>query len=316
MTGPILLAVPNVSEGRSDTTIAAIAQAFVSDRSAVAAVSRPRLLDIHSDADHHRSVFTLAGAQGLLADALLAGAAAAVESIDVMHRADGERQGAQHPYVGSVDVIPIVYLEPGARGAACAEALVVADRIGQELAIPVFLYGELTADDSRPARSRAELRGGGVAGLAERMRTGAGEGRGLLPDFGPSRLHPRAGAALVSARPPLVAFNLQLAEPATLSDARRIAALVREGGELGLPGLRAIGVLLAGQIAQVSMNIERPFELPLATVVRAVQRHAELASAELVGLAPAAALEGFPSELPMPGFDPDRHLIENALGCL
>ncbi|HEX3518924.1 MAG TPA: hypothetical protein VHT29_07810 [Solirubrobacteraceae bacterium] len=315
-TGPILLAVPNVSEGRSSSTIAAIAAAFLPDRSAAAGLGvAPRLLDVHSDADHHRSVFTLAGTQGLLADALLAGAATAVESIDVMHRVDAERQAAQHPHVGSVDVMPIVYLELGARGAACAVALVVAERIGHELAVPVFLYGELTADGSHAARSRAELRRGGVAGLAERMRKGAGQGRGLVPDFGPSRLHPRAGAVLVSARPPLVAFNLQLAEPATLADARRIAALVREGGELGLPGLRAIGVLLDGQIAQVSMNVERPFELPLAAVVQAVQRHAKLASAELVGLAPAAALEGFPPELAMPGFDPHRHVIENALGC-
>jgi glutamate formiminotransferase len=315
MATPILMAVPNVSEGRNGDTIAAIAAAFASAREpANEASGRPRLLDVHSDGDHHRSVFTLAGTQGLLADALLAGAAAAVDAIDVMRGAEGGREVGQHPHVGAVDVVPIVYLEPAGRGAACAEALVVADRIGGELAVPVFLYGELTADSSHPPRTRAALRRGGVTALAERMRGEAGDGRPLLPDFGPSLMHPTAGATLVSARPPLVAFNLQLAEPATLADARRIAALVREGGEQGLPGLRAIGVLLDGRTAQVSMNVEQPFELPLAAVVRAVERHAEISSAELVGLAPAAALEGFPPDLPMPGFDPARHVIDNALG--
>ncbi len=136
----------------------------------------------------------------------------------------------------------------------------------------------------------------------------------LRPDFGPPTLHPTAGATLVAARPPLVAFNLQLAPPATLADASRIAVLIREGGEHGLPGLRAIAVELHGGVAQVSMNVERPFELPLAEIVRAVSRHAPVATAQLVGLAPAAAFEGFPAELPIPGFDPARHLIENALG--
>ncbi len=127
---------------------------------------------------------------------------------------------------------------------------------------------------------------------------------------------PRAGATLVAAREPLVAFNVQLAAPATVADARRVAALIREGGEQGLPGLRAIGVELDGGVAQVSINVERPLALPLVEIVQAVARHAPPASAELVGLAPRAALEGFPENLPMPGFDPARHVIENALGSL
>ena len=135
----------------------------------------------------------------------------------------------------------------------------------------------------------------------------------LLPDFGPRRLHPTAGATLVAARPPLVAFNLQLAPPASLADARAIAARVREGGEQGLPGLRAIGVELTGGIAQVSTNVEQPFELPLAEVLAAVARLAPVTSAELVGLAPAAALDGFPRDVPIAGFDPARHILENAL---
>jgi len=123
------------------------------------------------------------------------------------------------------------------------------------------------------------------------------------------------GATLVSARPPLVAFNLQLAAPAGLEDARRVAAAIREGGANGLSGVRAIGVLLDGAVAQVSMNVERPFEVSLAAVVEAVRAHAAVASAELVGLAPRVAFDGFPPDLPIPGFDPARHLIENTLGC-
>ncbi len=309
MTAPTLLAIPNVSEGRDPETIAAIGAAFASD----AHDAQVRLLDTHSDADHHRSVFTLAGRPSALAEALIQGIAAATASIDVVSRAgEAAAQIGQHPHVGAVDVVPIVYLNPDARGAACAEAIVVADRIGNELEIPVCLYGELTSEDPlAPGRTRADLRRGGVLGLAERM---AAPHTHLKPDFGPPRMHPTAGATLVAARPPLVAFNLQLAPSATLADARAIAALVREGGTHGLPGLRAIGIELAGGVAQVSMNVERPFEVPLATVLRAVGAHARIASAELVGLAPAAAFDGFPGDVPMPGFDPARHLIENALG--
>jgi glutamate formiminotransferase / 5-formyltetrahydrofolate cyclo-ligase len=290
-----LLAVPNISEGRDRTAVTAIGAAFVS--------RGVRLLDTHSDADHHRTVFTLAGPPGALGDALLRGVSAALERIELDRRAASEL--GQHPHVGAIDVVPLVYLDRAARGAACAEALVVADRIGEQLGVPVFLYGAL-AD----GRSRAELRRGGSVRLVERMRSGE-----LRPDFGPCRPHPGGGATLVAARAPLVAFNLQLAEPASVEDARRIAALVREDGAEGMPGLRAIGVELSGVVAQVSMNVERPLELPLAEVVEAVSRHAEVASAELVGLAPRAAFEGFPADVPLPGFDPERHLIENALGC-
>jgi glutamate formiminotransferase len=111
-----------------------------------------------------------------------------------------------------------------------------------------------------------------------------------------------------------VAFNLQLGAAATLGDAQHIAGLVREGGKEGLPGVRAMAVMLAGGVAQVSMNVERPFEVPLATVVETVGRHAGIASGELVGLAPRAALAGFPEGVALLGFDPARHVIENALG--
>jgi glutamate formiminotransferase len=298
-----LLAVPNVSEGRDRAAIKVVARAFTARGAA-------QLLDTHADADHHRAVLTLAGRPGSLASALAVGAAEAVRRIDVGEGAGkgGRPRRGEHPYVGMVDVVPVVYVDPAMRGAACAEALVAGDLIGQA-GIPVFMYGELTE-----GRTRAQLRRGGVAGLAERMRTGE-----LRPDFGPHTVHPTAGATLVAARPPLVAFNLELAAPATVEEARRIAGLIREGGAEGLAGVRAIGVALRGTgpgertRAQVSMNVERPAEVPLRAVVEAVRRHAKVARAELVGLAPAVALEGFPQDLPMPGFDPARHVIENTL---
>jgi glutamate formiminotransferase / 5-formyltetrahydrofolate cyclo-ligase len=303
-----LMAVPNVSEGRDASVIQAIGQALCGEGVG--------LLDVHSDSDHHRSVYTLAGPSSALSGALLAGAVQAVSRIDVMSGSGSGRPRGEHPYVGALDVAPVVYLDECSRGAACAQALVLADRIGHELGVPVFLYGELagtdrghTARTAGSASTRAQLRSGGVARLAQRIASGE-----LAPDFGPSRLHPRAGATLVAARAPLVAFNLVLAPPATVDDARRIAALIRETGAEGLPGLRAIGVGLGGGSAQVSMNVERPFDTPLRLVIERVRAHAAISSAELVGLAPSAAFADFPEDIPLPGFDPSRHLIERALG--
>ncbi len=331
MTPPTLLAVPNVSEGRDEDTIAAIGAAFASGPARVDArpggatpdgsapdVGAPegagvRVLDVHSDPDHNRSVFTLAGHPGALVDALVRGARVAAERIDVMGPSGGgATEAGLHPHVGALDVAPIVYLDPSERGAACAHALVLGDRIAEELGVPVFVYGELSGVDPGSAMTRAQLRRGGVAGLAARMA--AGEER-MTPDFGAPRLHPSAGATLVAARPPLVAFNVQLASPASVEDARAIAALIREGGQDGLPGLRALGLALSGGIVQLSMNVERPLELPLARIIDAIRAYADLISAELVGLAPASAFIGFPQDVPIPGFDPGRHLIENALGC-
>jgi glutamate formiminotransferase len=335
-----MLAVPNVSEGRDAAAIAEIGRAFAAhdeagsivvegEREAGGGVADVRLLDVHCDRDHHRSVFTLAGRARELSDALLRGGRTVVQRVDVMARTGREvGEAGQHPHVGALDVVPIVYLDLAARGAAAAAALVVADRIGEELQVPVFLYGELSGAERGGGRTRAELRRGGIALLAQRIaadsqRTSRPSGtvvvaagpEPLRPDFGPAQLHPTAGATLVAARPPLVAFNLQLSAPATIADARTIASLIREGGPEGLPGLRAIGVPLSGDVAQVSMNIERPLEVSLAMVAEAVSRHARVENAELVGLAPRAVLDGFPQDLPIVGFDPARHVIENALGC-
>jgi glutamate formiminotransferase / 5-formyltetrahydrofolate cyclo-ligase len=316
MTELPLLGVPNFSEGRDPAVIEALERALVGPDPGNPGDDAnpsppPRLLDAHSDTDHNRTVFTLAGPPRVLADAVLRAAVVAVEEIDVMGPVgEGHPDAGQHPHVGALDVAPVVYPDPALRGEACAEALVLADRIAEELAVPVFLYGELTASAGRTQRTRAELRRGGVAGLARRM--GDHDAR-LAPDFGPPGLHPTAGAALVAAREPLVAFNLLLAPEAGIDLARSVAASIREGGEQGIPGVRAIAVLLEDRGVQVSVNVERPLEVPLAEVVAAVRRRAPVSAAELVGLAPRAAMDGFPEDVPLPGFDPRRHLLENAL---
>jgi glutamate formiminotransferase / 5-formyltetrahydrofolate cyclo-ligase len=271
----VLLAVPNVSEGRDAAILDAIGAAF--------AAGGARVLDRHADPDHNRAVFTLAAEPGTLHEALAAGARAAIERIDLT------RHEGLHPHVGAIDVAPVVFRAPEQRGAAAAEALALADALGQ-LGLPVFLYGVL-AD----GRTRAELRKGGAPGLTQRMADG------LEPDFGPATMHPTAGAVLVAARPPLVAFNLELGPQATGADARAIARALREGGAHGLPGLRAIGLTLPARdgVAQVSCNVEDHEALPLARLLEAVERHAPVTEAELVGLAPHAAFEGWPDRVPI-----------------
>jgi glutamate formiminotransferase / 5-formyltetrahydrofolate cyclo-ligase len=284
---PLLLAAPNVSEGRDLPAVAAIGQAF----------EPARLVDVHSDADHGRSVFTLAARQGDFHRALLNGAWETLERLDL------RRHRGSHPHVGALDVAPVVYVDEGDRGAACAEALTSAALIGDELAVPVFLYGQLATDPSR--RERAALRGGGVGGLADRVERGE-----LIPDFGPARVAPASGATLVTARPPLVAFNVDL-ESDDVELARRIAADLRESTG-GRPGIRAMGLPLPGRgCAQVSFNLHDPLATPLGELVAAVAASAPVARAELVGLAPRAALADFPGDVPL--LAAERHTIEDAL---
>ena len=266
-----LVAVPNVSEGRDEAVLDAIAAAFA---------EHADVLHRSADPDHHRAVFLLAGPPGRLHLALAAGAAEAARRIDLRAH-DGI-----HPRVGALDVAPVVYLDDAQRGAAIAEALLAADAIGRE-GIPVYLYGELAG-----GRTRAELRRGGPEGLAARA---------IPPDYGPPDLNPRAGATLVAARAPLIAFNLELAPPATLADARAIAAAIRDPA---LPGVRALGLRLARQdVVQVSTNIEDHRAVTATDVLAVVGRHAEVAGAELVAPAPEAALAGWPDDVPlrMPG---------------
>jgi glutamate formiminotransferase/glutamate formiminotransferase/formiminotetrahydrofolate cyclodeaminase len=277
-----LLAVPNVSEGSDAATIGAIADAF----------APARVLDVHSDPDHGRSVFWLAAEQGELADALVAGAREAVARIDLR-----EHSGS-HPYVGAIDVAPVVYLDDSQRGAATAEALTAAALMSDVL--PVYLYGDLA---TRPEhRERAALRAGGPRGLAE---------RGVKPDHG-QEVGEKSGAVLVTARPPLIAFNVDL-DTEDVDLAKAIAAELRES-DGGHPGVRAIGLHLPHRNrAQVSFNVHDHRAAPLRELVEAVRRRAPVAEAELVGLAPAAALDGLTDVVTLRGFDPARHVIENAL---
>ena len=273
-----LIAVPNVSEGRDAHAIDAIGKAFAS--------TGARLLDVHSDPDHHRSVFTLAGGPTQIADALARGAK------ETMKRVDLTTPRGSHPFVGALDVAPVVFRTPAQRGAACAEALLAADLLG-ELGLPVYLYGILAG-----GRTRTELRRGGLEQL---KRT--------EPDFGPSTPTDEYGATLVAARPPLVAFNLELAPPATVEDAKRIAAHIREGGDEGLTGVRALGLRL-GDVAQVSTNVEDHQATPLTDLLRSVERHAPVQETELVGLAPQQAFDGWPDRVAVR----NRRTLEEALG--
>ncbi len=283
--GP-LLAVPNVSEGRDAAVIDAVGQAFVAGGA--------RLLDVHADPDHHRSVYTLAGAPGELAHALVAGAREAIARVYLT------TPRGSHPHVGAIDVAPLVHLDAARRGAACAEALVAAHELGR-LGLPVLLYGAL-AD----GRTRAQVRRGGIERLRQRLADGE-----LRPDFGPAQPHPTAGVTLVAARPPLIAFNVELEPPATMDDARTIAADLREGGAHGLPGVRAIGLTLParGNVAQVSCNVEDHQAVPLATLVAEVAARAAVAGCELVGLAPQRAFAGFPEDVPVR----NRRTVEQTL---
>jgi glutamate formiminotransferase/glutamate formiminotransferase/formiminotetrahydrofolate cyclodeaminase len=266
-----LEAVPNVSEGRDAAAIASLADAFS---------LRARLLDVHSDEDHHRSVFTIVGEDDALVASLLAGVRRARELIDLSGH-DGV-----HPRVGAADVVPLVPVVPEDMERAKRAALALAERVGEELELPVFLYGAV-GRGRRPAFFRA----GGPEALQRRVNEGE-----VRPDFGPSRLDATAGAVLVGARPPLVAFNVELATD-DVEVARGVAAVVREAGG-GFPGVRALALRLprSGRV-QVSMNVEDWRAAPLHEVVARVEAEArargvEVVGGELVGLLPAGAALG------------------------
>jgi glutamate formiminotransferase len=283
-----LESVPNVSEGRDHAVIDAVGASFA---------AHARLLDVHTDPDHNRSVFTLVGDEHELVEALLSGIACAREQIDLRTHA-----GA-HPRIGVADVVPIVPLRPEDMTHACAAAAELARRIGEELGLPVFLYGELA-----PGRGPAFFRRGGPEELQRRIDAGE-----LVPDYGPRQLDPSAGGVIVGARPPLIAFNVDLVG-ANAEAARAIARVIRER-DGGFPGVRALGLELpqAGH-AQVSMNVEDWEASPLHEIVAAIEREAaargvEVAGSELVGLMPAgAAAAAARAALRLDGFDASRLL--------
>jgi glutamate formiminotransferase len=284
-----LESVPNFSEGRDRAVVAAIGDELA---------RFAELLDIHCDEDHNRSVYTLVGSDADIVDALLAGIATAMERIDL------RRHEGVHPRIGAADVVPVVPVQPGDMERACAAARVVAQRVGDELGLPVFLYGELGE-----GRGPAFFRRGGPEELQRRLDSSE-----LTPDFGPTQLHPSAGGVIVGARRPLIAFNVNLAN-ADVEAAKAIARTVRER-DGGFPGVRALGLDLprAGH-AQVSMNVEDWEAAALHDIVAAIEREAEargveLAGAELVGLMPAgAAVAAAGALLRIRGFD-SSHVLE------
>ena len=263
------------------------------------------LLDEHSDAVHNRTVFTLAGEDVPLRDALKRLAWLAIERIDI------SRQHGAHPRIGSIDVCPIVWHHPDHRPRAVDLAMAVAEQLGS-IGLPVFLYGELAATPER--RERAYFRRGGHLELARRM-----EADQLEPDYGPGWAHPTAGGVLVTARPPLAAFNLELRDGTAMDAGRAIAAGLRESGG-GLPGVRAIAIELGPGRVQISTNVHDPLAVTLVDVVALTRRLAESrgsapVEAELVGLVPEAALAGWPAELPFAGGFPAERTIEARLAA-
>ena len=279
-----LESVPNFSEGRDPATIAALGEALG---------SAARLLDVHADPDHNRSVFTLVGSGEELIESLLAGIEVARERIDL------RRQEGAHPRIGAADVVPIVPIVAGDMVRARETALALGERVGAR-GLPVFIYAP-------PERGPAFYRRGGTEGLQSRIDAGE-----LAPDFGPFRLDPGAGAVIVGARRPLIALNVNLRGP--LEAAREIAALVREQGG-GFPGVRALGLdLPSAGLVQVSMNVEEWEAVGLHEIVarigaEAAERGAEVAGSELVGMLPAgAAIAAAGAALGIEGLDASRVL--------
>jgi glutamate formiminotransferase len=285
-----LESVPNFSEGRDQAVI---------DEIAAALAGPARLLDVHSDPDHNRSVYTLVGAGDELVEALLAGIRVAVDRIDLHAHA------GTHPRIGAADVVPLVPLRPEQEPDARAVALAVADRLAADVGLPVFFYGRLTADEREPAHYRR----GGLERLADRLAAGE-----LVPDRGPASLHPTAGGVIVGVRRPLIAFNVNL-RSRDVDLARRIARRVRER-DGGFPGVRALGLDLPNAgVVQVSMNVTDWEAAALHDIVERVAAEAaalgvEVQESELVGLMPAgAAVAAAGRILRIDGFDP-AHVLE------
>jgi glutamate formiminotransferase / 5-formyltetrahydrofolate cyclo-ligase len=265
--------VPNVSEGRRLDTVARLANA-------ISAVSDVHLLDQTSDSSHNRSVFTLAGPAGAVSNALERLVSAAIDEIDM------NAQSGEHPRIGAVDVIPFVPLGDTTMDDAIEIARNFGKRLAERFDLPVYLYAEAATRGERV--KLADVRRGQYEGLKSEISQ-----RGREPDFGPSRMHPTAGAVAVGARPFLIAYNINLESP-DKDLAVRIARRIRESGG-GLSKVQANGFFIEelGR-AQVSMNLLDFRTTPLWRVWETVRAEAaedgiELAESELIGLAPLAA---------------------------
>ncbi|HTK29108.1 MAG TPA: glutamate formimidoyltransferase [Vicinamibacterales bacterium] len=285
--------IPNVSEGRRPEVVSAIADA-------IRRAPGVRLLDWSSDASHNRSVFTLAGDAPGLEQAIMGLFEQAVAQIDL------RTHSGEHPRLGAVDVVPFVPIE----GATMADCVALARKVGAEIArrfdVPVFLYEEAASDPAR--RNLEDIRRGEFEGLAAKMATPA-----WAPDFGPASPHPSAGASVVGARMPLIAYNINLATD-RLDVAKKIAAAIRHSSG-GYRFVKAMGVALADRgIVQVSMNLTNFEKTPIFRVFETVKREAAahgvaILESEIVGLVPSAALNRAAEfYLQLEGFKPDQVL--------
>jgi len=270
----VIECVPNVSEGRDRERVRAIADA-------VRAAPGVRLLDVSSEPSHNRSVLTFVGDAAAVRAGVLALFDAAVPRIDLT------RHTGEHPRMGAVDVVPFIPI----RGATVAECVALSREVGAAIAerhaIPVFLYEDSAASEAR--RNLAEVRKGEFEGFAEKMKDPR-----WAPDFGPGQPHPTAGAVAVGARPPLIAYNINLGT-SDLRVADTIARAIRSIGG-GFRFVKAMGVALAdrGQV-QVSINMTNFKKTPLHRVFECVRSEAArygvaVVGSEIVGLAPAEAL--------------------------
>lgn len=293
-----MLAVPNFATGDP---------ALARRLAAAMTASGMEVLDIHCDPVHWRTVITAVG-EGGRAGSIVAAARAASRMVE--GEMDMEAYAGAHPAIGAIDVFPVVFVSPDERDEARAAAIEVADALGEE-GVPVFLYGGLATAPERA--ERAYFRRGGTTGLVARVAVGE-----ITPDAGPAVVETHRGATLVTARSPLVAFNVFVeGEGVTAEMAYQVAAGLREAGG-GLPGVRAIAIDVGGRW-QISTNVHEPAAVPLADVVGAVSAGIAgtgvvVTGAEIVGMVPGIALQGFPSEVPLEGFDPDRQVLERRLG--
>jgi glutamate formiminotransferase len=294
---PIIECVPNISEGRRADVVAAIAQA-------VEAVRGVRLLDRSSDATHNRSVLTMAGDAAPLKAAVLAIFDVAVRLIDLRSHT------GEHPRAGAVDVVPFVPIE-GATMADCVRlARETASEVAERFGIPIFLYEQAA---SRPMRTNLEdIRRGEFEGLSAKLALPE-----WAPDFGPARPHPTAGASVIGARMPLIAYNINL-DTDRLDVAKHVASAVRHSSG-GLRYVKAMGISIADRrIVQVSMNLTNFEKTPIHRVFDLVQREAarygvRVLESEIIGLTPAASLVAAAAHyLQLERFTADQ-ILENRL---
>jgi glutamate formiminotransferase / 5-formyltetrahydrofolate cyclo-ligase len=270
----IVECVPNFSEGRDPEKIAAIA-------GAARAVAGVKVLDLTSDADHNRSVLTMVGDSEAIGRGALAVMEAAIARIDLT------THSGQHPRIGAVDVIPFIPI----RNATAADCVAIARSVGEEAArrfgVPIYLYEDAATLEER--RNLSNIRKGEFEGLGEKMQAPAWK-----PDFGPDRPHPTAGATVIGARMPLIAYNINLGT-ADFSVADTIARSIRHLGG-GFRYCKAMGVELKDRgIVQVSINMTNFRKTPLHRVFECVKSEAarygvNVVGSEIVGLTPAEAL--------------------------